>query len=229
MNSVIVFDIFCFILLGVAFYIKWKSPIWIGMIGERLVSYRLHRRLDPNHYVILNDIMIPSSEDGSTKNTQIDHIVVSNFGIFCIETKTYSGWISGETEASQWKQTIFHYKHLFLNPLHQNFAHTKALDRLLGQRVKFPITSLVTFPIADKLFIRGPRIDNVGYIMDTLRSIHKFASAVYDDLERNEIVNAINKANITDKKIRKEHVRKIRQLKQNNRSTLVEFVAKIFS
>ena len=40
--------------------------------------------------------MLPT-EKGST---QIDHIVVSLYGIFVIETKNYKGWITGSPYAS---------------------------------------------------------------------------------------------------------------------------------
>jgi hypothetical protein len=51
----------------------------------------------------LNDIYLPL-DDGST--TQIDHVVVSPFGVFVIETKTYKGWIFGNPRDAQWTQAL---------------------------------------------------------------------------------------------------------------------------
>ena len=61
----------------------------IGKAGEKRVA----RKLDwlPKEYIILNDIMLPTQYG----TTQIDHIVVSPYGIFVIETKNYKGWIFG--------------------------------------------------------------------------------------------------------------------------------------
>ena len=69
--------------------VVWKiwmsSPKNIGKYGERRVA----RKLDwlPAEYVALNDLLLPTRYG----TTQIDHIVVSPYGIFVIETKNYKG------------------------------------------------------------------------------------------------------------------------------------------
>ena len=70
--------------------------------------------------------MILKSENGSI---QIDHIIVSPYGIFVIETKDYSGWIFGNEHDSVWTQSLPRgYKFTFQNPLRQNYAHIKVLQ-----------------------------------------------------------------------------------------------------
>ena len=68
-----------------ALLLNWKRPFLIGKRGENFVSRKL-LELDSEHYKVLVDLMLPSL--GNTNTTQIDHIVVSDFGIFCIETKS---------------------------------------------------------------------------------------------------------------------------------------------
>ena len=207
MNSLILFII---VLLGIAIFIKWKLPIWIGRGGERFVSRKLHK-LDPAYYRILNDLMLPSQ--GNSSATQIDHVVVSNYGIFCIETKAYKGWIFGNANQEHWTQVIFRYKERFYNPLRQNFAHAKAIEDLLGtQRLKAPIVSLVAFPNADKLKISGT--DSVGHARDIVRKIESYTNAIYSDTERDEISDLLTRANVVDKEARKLHNREVRNLKR---------------
>ena len=154
------------------------------------------------YYVVLDDLMLPS--DGNSTATQIDHLVVSNFGIFCIETKSYKGWIFGNANQEFWTQVIYRFKDRFYNPLRQNFAHVKAVENLLGsQRLKSPITSLVAFPDADKLKISGT--DTVGYARDIVRKIESYTATFYTDSERDEISNLLTSANIVDKNLRKLH------------------------
>ena len=62
-----------------------------GSGGEGRVAGRL-AKLPQEDYQTVNDIMLPTV-DGET--TQIDHVVVSRYGIFVIETKDYNGWIFG--------------------------------------------------------------------------------------------------------------------------------------
>lgn len=68
-----------------------KNPAFKGWSGEKAVSVVL-RKLEKHGFRILNDIMLPAGEG----TTQIDHVVVSRFGVFVIETKNYKGWIYTE-------------------------------------------------------------------------------------------------------------------------------------
>src|SRR5262249_41596262 len=125
----------------------WKRPYRIGKRGENFVSRKLSR-LDPRRYTTLDDLMLPSN--GRTANTQIDHVVVSDFGIFCIETKSYRGWIFGNAQQEYWTQVIYRYRKKFYNPLRQNYAHIKAVEALLGSRfAHVPVRGFVAFPKAE--------------------------------------------------------------------------------
>lgn len=100
-----------------------------GWFGEQILDKLLKAKLDGTKYKILHDIMLPT-DDGAT--TQIDHIVVSEWGIFVIETKTYSGWIFGDAKSPQWSVSHFKRKDRFQNPLRQNYKHLATLAECLG-------------------------------------------------------------------------------------------------
>lgn len=100
-----------------------------GAFGETLLAGVLRRRLDASIYHVLNDVYLPL-DDGST--TQIDHVVVSPFGVFVIETKTYKGWIFGNSRDAQWTQALPKRKSRFQNPLRQNYLHVQRLMGLTG-------------------------------------------------------------------------------------------------
>ena len=110
------------------FLMWWNSPKQKGKRGEKLVARRLRKGL-PDEYLILNDIYLPLP-DGTT--TQIDHVVVSQYGVFVVETKTYSGWIFGDEKSAQWAQSIYRKKSRFQNPMRQNYKHICALADNLG-------------------------------------------------------------------------------------------------
>ena len=105
-----------------------KSPWFKGFIGELVVNFLLKLSLDKSQYHLLKNITLPT-EDGST---QIDHILVSKFGIFVIETKNMKGWIFGSKNQKQWTQKIYKHTSRFQNPLHQNYKHTKTLASYLN-------------------------------------------------------------------------------------------------
>lgn len=189
--------------------IKIKLPYLKGLIGEKFVSRKLFN-LDPAHYKVLDDLLLPS--DGNLNMTQLDHVVISNYGIFCIETKSYKGWIFGNANDKYWTQVIYKHKERFYNPLRQNYAHTKAVEELIKSKYpKAQILSFVVFTIAGKLKISGT--DSVGYARDIVRKIKNYKTQIFTDVERDEIFNILMNANIQDKESRKLHNEGVRDLK----------------
>ncbi len=121
-----------FFALLFGFYVLFtfhSSASFKGWYGEWMVCRGL-RRLDPQLFRQFHDLYLPRPDGQGT--TQLDHVVVSPFGIFVIETKNYKGWIFGSEKQRQWTQQIYRAKHRFQNPLHQNHLHVKAVMILLG-------------------------------------------------------------------------------------------------
>jgi len=105
-----------------------RAPAVKGWIGEWHVNRGL-RKLDGGQYQLFHDLYLPRPDGKGT--TQVDHVVVSPFGVFVVETKNYRGWIFGTETQRQWTQQIFRRKEKFQNPLHQNKLHVRALMELL--------------------------------------------------------------------------------------------------
>ena len=118
----------------------FKSAWFKGVMGEFVVNFMLKVSLPKQHYQIINNVTIPT-QDGTT---QIDHIVVSQYGIFVIETKNMRGWIFGSEKQAMWTQKIFKHSSRFQNPLRQNYKHTKSLEQSLGINPQF-IFSVIVF------------------------------------------------------------------------------------
>ena len=98
-----------------------------GWCGEKTTQFGLWLRLDGNTYKRFHNV-IAQSHNGST---QIDHVIISPFGIFVVETKNYSGLIYGSANNKFWTQVLPGEKNKFQNPLHQNYKHTKTLSEQL--------------------------------------------------------------------------------------------------
>ena len=104
-----------------------KSPWGKGQMGELFVRFMLRLRLDKTVYLPLHNVTL-ATLDGSTL---IDHVLVSRFGIFSIETKNMQGWIFGSERQAEWTQKIYKRSFKFQNPLRQNYKHTQALESTL--------------------------------------------------------------------------------------------------
>ncbi|MBP0049274.1 NERD domain-containing protein [Marinobacterium sp. AK62] len=112
-----------FILAGVL-----KSPWFKGVMGELIVNLSARYLLDQNHYPLIKNVTLPAAEG----TTQIDHVIVSAYGVFVVETKNIQGWSFGSPHQKQWTQKIFKHSSRFQSPLHQNYKHLKALQGLLS-------------------------------------------------------------------------------------------------
>lgn len=169
-----------FLLIISIFKSRWLK----GIFGEFLVN-RLLSQLPEKHYTLIKNLTLPTQ--GGT--TQVDHIVVSNFGIFVLETKNMKGWIFGDVYHRQWTQRIFHHTSKFQNPLHQNYKHVKTIESLLGINPQY-IHSVIVF-VGDSRF-KTDMPENVTYGRACLQFIRKFNEPVISDSERDLLIEKLN-------------------------------------
>lgn len=118
----------------------FRLPIVKGYFGELAVRLIARLRLDRSLYHRVDNVTLPT-QDGTT---QIDHLIVSRFGVFVLETKNMKGWIFGSEHQPQWTQKIFKQSFKFQNPLRQNYKHVKALETTLGLPAAY-VHSVVVF------------------------------------------------------------------------------------
>ena len=110
--------------------------------GEVFVTEAISEHLSGSSWHLLNNITLPLA-NGST--TQIDHILISRFGIFVIETKHYAGWIFGEAGSREWTQVVYSQKNRFQNPLVQNNYHLKVVQDNLDFLDPWQVQGMVVF------------------------------------------------------------------------------------
>ena len=133
-----------------------KTPWFKGWFGEAIVNFLAWLRLDKNIYNRINNVTLPA-ENGTT---QIDHIIVSVYGVFVVETKNMKGRIFGSADQKTWTQKIYRYTNKFQNPLRQNYKHVKTLKSILGLNDD-QIHSVVAF-VGDSIF-KTAMSENVTY------------------------------------------------------------------
>ena len=80
---------------------RWyNSPEAKGNRGEQKIASILAGL--PEEYKVLNNVVLKTKKG----TTQIDHVVVSKYAVFAIETKNYTGEIYGSDNSLNWKQII---------------------------------------------------------------------------------------------------------------------------
>lgn len=196
--------IIIFLLLIVLKIIEHHIPEIRGYIGESQVKKQLSA-LPANEYKSIHNIMLRTEKGGTT---QIDHIVVSLYGIFVIETKNYSGLITGTENAPKWTEHKYKKKYPFQNPIRQNYGHIKALETLLGLG-KENFISVITFTTNSKLKVTTKT--PVIYTPKLAKNIKSYTETKIDAEQIETIANTIILANIDSKATRKEHIKSINE------------------
>lgn len=211
--SVYIVLIFCIYLIGFL-YKRYYLPKIKGAIGEHSIAKRL-RKLNKKEYRVYNDIYIKLGE----KTTQIDHLVISIYGIFVIETKNYNGWIHGSEKSEYWTQSIYGNKTKFRNPIKQNWAHIYFLKNCLPTyktEVFHPITVFTGRARLKYIYTTVPVI----YKHKLLKTIKQtiLPCLTFDQVE--DIHNQIRKCVIDKKRGRKAHKKYVRRnIQQRKKDT----------
>ena len=203
------------ILLVIVYKSKFK-----GDIGELAVAVVL-KDLDKEKYKILHDIKIENPK-ALTKTSQIDHIIVSTFGIFCIETKGYKGKIYGKESSRQWCQYLPKHKNYFMNPVYQNYGHIKAIETILkNDYPNMTYYSIITFSgeaNLDKVETQNAKLCKIRDLEDVINELS--VSEVCDKGDIDKIIKIIdsNKSKETDF----NHARDIMRIKKLNEEKIKE-------
>lgn len=184
-----------------------------GKRGERHMAVRLSF-LPKKQYWVINDLLLQSGG----YSTQIDHVVVSVYGIFVIETKYYQGWIYGGENSEFWTQNIYGHKYQLPNPLWQNQGHCRAIARLIGDYGSIPIHNIVAF--SRQASLRVDRSLPVMYWRRVVPFIKRFKQPLITENQAQEIYDMLLSANVTEKKARKQHVSSVKH-NQVRRNTAV--------
>jgi predicted RNA-binding Zn-ribbon protein involved in translation (DUF1610 family) len=190
-----------------------QRPFMKGVIGEFQVNLIAKFWLDKEVYHLIKNVTLPT-ENGTT---QIDHVIVSKFGVFVIETKNMKGWIFGNANQKMWTQQIYKHKTQFQNPLHQNFKHTQTLQSALELEPE-KIFSLVVF-IGDSDF-KTQMPDNIVYAGGYISFIKSKTKPVLSDFEVLNICKKIESGRLTPSiKTHLAHVNHVKTLVEQTQQT----------
>lgn len=192
--------------------IRILTPKVKGWFGETIVASILSG-LPEIEYKVLNNIML----DTEYGTTQIDHVIVSIYGIFVIETKNYKGWITGSEYADQWTKNMYGKKYNFRNPLKQNYAHVKALKALLD------LTEDIFIPIVAFSWNTDIKVKTskpVVYINQLKKIVLSYQHEKLNINDIQHIADRIASANVDSKDNRKEHISSIRKKVSDNKTSI---------
>jgi len=187
-----------------------------GELGEFKIDIQLDQLPKDCRYI--SDLMLhnPKAYSGYS---QIDHVVISPYGIYVIETKNHAGDISGSKKDKMWLRNG---RYEFYNPFRQNYGHIQAVKELLKECNTLTYHSIITFTLRATISDIDDELKNVR----TSPELVIYDTALLDTINRRLAISArgglrplskldverihakLSHSNITDVQIRQEHVNK---------------------
>ena len=194
------------ILLVIMMLSKGKKALsykfFAGQHGERAVDSEL-RRLG-SEYTVLDDLML---KDGGF-TCQIDHVVLSPYGIFVIETKNFSGMVTGDDNWKEWYWKSKGTQKTVYSPVLQNIRHRDVLSKILGLKDVFFIPVIV---FAGTAHIRINTSQAVIFLSQLVPFIQIFTRENLSETHVKRCTAILQQSNITDKNAREQHIRNIKR------------------
>ena len=200
-------------------YLWWlSSPEHIGEEGENRVHDILMQL--PDEYYVFKDVILKKK----IGTTQIDHIVVSKYGVFAIETKNYRGEIYGDDKRRYWTQIIvtdvnyrrkwyktytYVTKNRFYNPVKQSLSHMYTIKDYLRDWPHVKVVPIVVF--AGGACLKKVETRNcVVYDYELLQTILNYRTIYLNDSSLRDVVNRINSNNVRESVDNKTHLQNLR-------------------
>ncbi len=174
-----------------------------GWFGEKKTTFNIWLSLDTEIYRRFHNVIIP----GKNGTTQIDHLLVSEYGLFIVETKNLKGWIFGSENQAKWTQTLYREKFSFQNPLRQTFRQKKVLCEFLNLD-ESKVHTVVYFVGDCEIKTQLP----ANVINSRLgRYIKRFQNRILSLADVNYLISALEQHLSESTLTRRDHVRSLRQ------------------
>lgn len=207
------------LITSLVFYLSWlRSPEHIGEEGENRVHDILLQL--PDEYYVFKDVILKTKKG----TAQIDHIVVSKYGVFAIETKNYRGEIYGDDKRRYWTQIIvtdvtyskkwyktytYVTKNRFYNPVKQSLSHMYTIKEYLSDWPHVKVVPIVVFT-GNASFKDVETRNCVIYDYELLDTIQSYKTVYLNDDSLQDVVNRININNVRESVDNKAHLQNLR-------------------
>ena len=192
-------------LMAKLFKDREKQKEWSGKSGECLTNALLFN-LPQRDYHVEHDLLLRQA-DGRT--AQIDHVVISRYGVFVLETKICNCEIDGTGKDFKWTMKYGKETYTVQNPVRQNEGHIKALQTITGlsESAFFNIVVLM----GNMKFKKELSDDRFKGGWDTKKFIRKQKILLFSHAQKGKVIDAIEKARDTSESAKHKHNKQLRE------------------
>lgn len=215
----VLFILFGLLLLFLLVWGFWtNTSTYKGQAGENWIHNILMQL--PDEYFVFKDVILETKRG----TTQIDHIVVSKYGVFAIETKNYRGEIYGDDNRKYWTQIIvtdvtyrrkwyktytYVKKSRFYNPVKQSLSHAYTIKSYLKDWKYLPVVPIVVF-CGEAVLANVESCIPVVYDNSLLDLIRSYTTSYLTDQEVQDVVIRLDVSNYREVVDDRMHVQNIR-------------------
>ncbi|RSL29999.1 NERD domain-containing protein [Salibacterium salarium] len=200
-----------------------RKSVRKGELGEFKINIQLDQL--PKEYRYLSDVMMENPKS-RTGYSQIDHVVITPYGLIIIETKNYVGVIKGKKKDKHWNVNN---KFKMMNPFFQNYGHLEAVKKAIDINKEKKLMSMVSFTrrctFKIDLELRDIKSDQlIVYDTELSEFVHRKMNVerllqevpLYTEEEIQQIYSQLQHANIEDPALRKKHVDVMKKGKEDS-------------
>ena len=158
------------------------------------------------------------------KSSQLDHLIVSPYGIFVVETKNHKGWVFGDVNGKVWTQVLGgdagwrayggHSHYTFFNPVTQNELHMEHLSR----QIKIPrnfMTGMIVFTNPEAYL--GNINCTCCYTLDIFaEALLSYNNVLWNKKQTEFVIKSVEKLNSSSYSLNKEHVTYVKDLQHRH-------------
>lgn len=195
----------------------WELAVKIGKKKYKRVSKTAalkHMMQNPNvaYYEIVK------------KSSQLDHLIVSPYGIFVVETKNHKGWVFGDVNGKVWTQVLrgehgwrayggnAHYT--FFNPVTQNQLHLQHLSRHLRIPLNY-MTGMIVFTSPDA-YLGNVNCDCCYTLEMFSHALFSYTNQLWNKKQTEQVIKMVEELNSSSYSLSREHVTYVKDLKHRH-------------
>lgn len=182
-----------------------------GFYGE-FILYRKVCRILGKTFVLTNLYL----ENTHTDTTEIDVLAISNKCIYVFEMKNYGGYIYGSQNDTYWTQAFNkRTKNQFYNPLRQNYAHVKAVEKYLEISGDI-MTPMVVF--SNRSFLSHINVEKTNHVhqfgrtLKIIKHIEKKSENKITDQEKSNFYTKLLERCHMPEDVKLKHIEQVKEI-----------------
>lgn len=215
-------------LADMLFDMIFDDKYWGGYAEKKIEKELKKTAIFGENVKVYRNLYVPK-KNGET--SEIDVMLLTQRGIFVIESKFYSGWIFGNEIDQYWTASLPNgEKNRFYNPIKQNKTHIKWLKEYIQSKDKkyagIPVYSLIVFANKCELkkitiFNQDVKVIKKQDMKQTIKTIFNNSIDILDVGEIEFLNSCLEELTHVNKDVKKQHIKDINE-KYKKKNNVVE-------